>query len=130
MPDRTAQVANVIRAEVQQVLSRGLNDPRVRGLISVTRVDVTADLAEARVYVSILPAEHTELAMHGLKSAAGHVQREIAPSISMKRMPRLSFRLDESLKKQAELDAAIIQSRLPDVACPPDNAEFQEESRS
>ena len=111
MPDRTAQVATVIRAEVQQVLSRGINDPRVRGLISVTRVEVTPDLSEARVYVSILPAEHSELSMHGLRSAAGHIQREIAPAITMKRMPRLSFRLDDSLKKQAELDAAIIQTR-------------------
>ena len=130
MSDRTAQVANVIRAEVQQVLSRGLNDPRVRGLISVTRVDVTADLSEARVFVSILPEEHTELTMHGLKSAAGHVQREIAPSITMKRMPRLSFRLDDSLKRQAQIDAAINQSRTGDAPDHPQAVEFQEESRS
>lgn len=130
MPDRTAQVATVIRAEVQQVLSRGINDPRVRGLISVTKVDVTSNLAEARVYVSILPAEHSELTMHGLKSAAGFIQREIAPSIVMKRMPRLSFRLDESLKRQAEIDAAITHARqggAPDHQ-PDDN--FQEEPRS
>jgi ribosome-binding factor A len=130
MSDRTAQVANVIRAEVQQVLSRGINDPRVRGLISVTKVDVTADLAEARVFVSILPEQHTELTMHGLKSAAGHIQREIAPSITMKRMPRLSFRLDDSLKKQAIIDAAIIQSRASGAAEPSENTDFQEESRS
>jgi ribosome-binding factor A len=130
MPDRTAQVAAVIRAEVQQVLSRGVNDPRVRGLISVTKVDVTADLAEARVFVSILPQEHAELTMHGLRSAAGFIQREIAPAITMKRMPRLSFRLDDSLKKQAVLDAAITQSRHGGAAEFHKDDDFQEESRS
>ena len=130
MHDRTAQIAAVIRAEVQQVLSRGLNDPRVRGLISVTKVDMTADLSEARVFVSILPAEHAELSMHGLRSAAGHIQREIASAIAMKRMPRISFRLDESLKKQAEIDAAINQAR---AGAAPDSAlgeSLQKDTRS
>jgi len=107
MTQRTEQVASVVRHAVQRVLSRGLNDPRVRGLVSVTRVDVTPDLAEARVHVSILPAEHTELTMHGLRSAAGHIQGEIAGEVSARRMPRLVFKLDETLKKQAEIDAAI-----------------------
>src|SRR4051812_1897982 len=114
MPDRTAQLSSVIRANVQAVLSRGLNDPRVRGLISVTKVEVLPDLSEARIHVSILPAEHSELTMHGLRSAAGHIQREIAPAVTMKRMPRLSFRLDESLKKQAEIDSAITHAALRD----------------
>ena len=92
---------------MQRVLSRGLNDPRVRGLISVTRVDITPDLADAKVYVSILPVEHTELTMHGLRSAAGHIQAEIAGDVSARRLPRLVFRLDESLKKQAQIDAVI-----------------------
>ena len=107
MAQRTEQIASVIRHAVQRVLSRGVNDPRVRGLVSVTRVEVTPDLADARVYVSILPAEHSELTMHGLRSAAKHVQGEIAGEVSARRMPRLDFRLDESLKKQAEIDAAI-----------------------
>jgi ribosome-binding factor A len=111
MTQRTEQIASVIRAAVQAVLSRGLNDPRVRGLISVTKVEVLPDLSEARVHVSVLPAEQAELTMHGLRGAAGYVQREIAPEVTAKRMPRLVFRLDESLKKQSEINAAIAQGR-------------------
>jgi ribosome-binding factor A len=107
MSQRTEQISSVIRHAVQRVLSRGLNDPRIRGLVSVTKVEVTPDLAEARVHVSILPAEHTELTMHGLQSAARHIQSEIAEDVSARRLPRLVFKLDESLKKQAEIDAAI-----------------------
>lgn len=107
MSQRTAQIASVIQTAVQRVITRGLNDPRIRGLISVTKVEVTPDLSEARVYVSVLPAEHSELTMHGLRSASGHIQSEIADEVAARRLPRLSFRLDESLKKQADLDQAI-----------------------
>jgi ribosome-binding factor A len=107
MSQRTAQIASVIQTAVQRVITRGLNDPRVRGLISVTKVEVSPDLADARVFVSVLPAEHSELTMHGLRSAAGFIQSEIAGEVAARRLPRLSFRLDESLKKQAALDEAI-----------------------
>lgn len=111
---RTEQIGAVIRASVQAVLSRGLHDPRVRGLISVTAVEVTPDLAEARVMVSVLPEEHAELTMHGLRGAAGFIQRQIAGEVTAKRMPRLSFRLDDSLKKQSRIDAALGPTRDDD----------------
>jgi ribosome-binding factor A len=111
MTHRLEQVGSVIRVAVQSVLARGLNDPRVRGLVSVTKVEVAPDLSEARVFVSVLPAEHSELTMHGLKSAAGHIQSEIAKQVAARRMPRLAFRLDDSLKKQAAIDAALFRSR-------------------
>lgn len=111
MSQRTHQIASVIQTAVQRVITRGLNDPRVRGLISVTKVEVSPDLGEARVFVSILPAEHSELTMYGLRSAAGHIQAEIAKEVAARRLPRLSFRLDESLKRQAALDQAIQQDQ-------------------
>jgi ribosome-binding factor A len=61
----------------------------------------------------VLPAEHSDLTMHGLKSAAGFIQSEIAEEITARRLPRLSFRLDESLKKQATLDQAIADQPAP-----------------
>src|SRR5262245_20459949 len=100
MSQRTEQLGSVIQGSVQRLITRGLNDPRIGGLISVTKVEVTDDLAEARVFVSILPAERSELTMHGLHSAAGYVQREVAKDVAARRMPRLSFRLDTSLKRQ------------------------------
>lgn len=107
MPDRTVQLASVIRAAVQAVIARGLNDPRVRGLISVTKVEVAPDMSEARIFVSILPAEDANLTMHGLHSAARHIQSQIAREIVSRRLPRLTFKLDDSLKRQALIDAAI-----------------------
>jgi ribosome-binding factor A len=107
MSTRTEKIASVIHHAVQEVMTRGLNDPRVRGLVSITRVEVAPDLADARIFVSVLPAERGELTLRGLSDAAGYIQREAAPAVSARRMPRLHFRLDDSLKKQASLDAAI-----------------------
>ena len=107
MSIRTDKIASVIRHAVQDVISRGLGDPRIRGLVSITHVDVTADLSEAKVHVSVLPATHEDLTMHGLQDAAGHIQHEIAPAITSRRLPKLRFVKDDSLKKQAALDAAL-----------------------
>jgi ribosome-binding factor A len=107
MSTRTDKLASVIHHAVQHLITRGLHDPRIRGLISVTKVEVTPDLGEAKVCVSVLPLAQQELTLHGLREAAGHIQHEIAPEITARRMPRLRFVVDDSLKRQAALDAAL-----------------------
>jgi ribosome-binding factor A len=111
MNTRAAQVASIIRRAEQERLARGLNDPRIRGLISVTKVQVSDDLVDARVFVSVLPEEAQTLTMHGLRHAAGHLQGQIAPLLQMRRAPRLTFRLDESLKRLARVDAVLAHVR-------------------
>ena len=111
MSQRTAQVASLIQRAVQSTLSRGLHDERVRGLISVTKVEVSSDLANATVYVSVMPAERAELTLHGLRHAAGRIRSRVAGAVSLRRVPRLAFALDDSLKKQAALDAALAEAR-------------------
>jgi ribosome-binding factor A len=111
MPERTVQLGSVLQQAIQEVILRGLNDPRVRGLISITKVEVLPDLSEARVFVSVLPEQHAALTVRALGHAAGHIQAKIAPQLSLKRLPRLQFRVDDSLKKQASLDAALAHDR-------------------
>ena len=118
------QTVSVLERAVQTVLSRGLNDPRVRGLISVTGIKVSDDLRNATVMVSILPEEHAGTSMHGLKSAARHIRREVGDIVSLRRVPDLSFKLDQSLKKHAAVLAAIEAARQRDA----DNGEEEEPS--
>jgi len=66
-------------------------------------VTVTADLREAFVYVSVLPTETSKRVLAGLQHATGHMQGVLCRELSMKTVPRLDFRLDETLKKQAEV---------------------------
>lgn len=113
MSSHSEQVASVLRKAVQGILSKGLSDPRVRGLISVTRVNISPDLADAQVWVSVLPAEHAKLTVRGLGHAAKHIRTQVSKTVALRRMPRLSFHLDESLKKQAEIHAAINKAMDP-----------------
>jgi ribosome-binding factor A len=111
MTHRPDQVASLIQRAVQTVLGRGLGDPRIRGLISVTRVRVDDALSQAAIYVSVLPDEHADLSLKGLQHAAARIRKQIGKAVQLRRMPRLSFHLDESIKKQAEFDAALAEAR-------------------
>jgi ribosome-binding factor A len=110
MSHRPEQVASVIRRAVQEQIVRGLHDPRVRGLVSITKVVVDDDLSEATLSISVLPHEFAPLSIEGLRSAAQHIQRRAREGLPLRRMPRLRFVLDDSLKRSAETDAALLRA--------------------
>lgn len=105
--DRPLQVAGEIRRSVQAEIGRGLNDPRVQGLVSVTEVEVLPDFSEARVKVSVLPEQKASLTLSGLRAAAGFLRRRVMDETRIGRVPRLVFELDERFKRESALDAAI-----------------------
>ncbi len=107
MSRRTDQIASILHQAVQSVLQEGLADPRARGMATVTGVKVTDDLSQAVVSISIFPEKHEDLYMHALEDAANYVRREAAERVSLHRPPKLLFRLDRSLKKQAAVYAAL-----------------------
>ena len=95
---------------ISQAISRGLQDPRIQGLITLTSVTVSDDLADATVMTSVLPAEKQEPTIEGLNAAAGYIRREITRYIDMRRLPAIHFKSDSSLKKQLEIMRAINQA--------------------
>ena len=117
---RAKQLASVIRREVERVLAKGLNDPRVRGLVTITGVDLTADLKRAEIRVSVLPETHEDLTMHGLRAATRHIRREAMGRVHSKEMPRLTFKLDRGLKRQREVFEALARAREELPADPDD----------
>jgi ribosome-binding factor A len=108
---RQKKVQAQIQRIVAHVLQKDVADPRVDGLISVTRVDVTPDLREARVFLSVLGGKRTpETVIEGIKSAGRHIQAEVADGLALRYAPRLSFELDQMLKKQAEILKVISEA--------------------
>lgn len=105
--DRSAQVAAEVRRALQSEIGRGLNDPRVQGIVSVTEVSLSPDLSEARVRVSVLPEERASLTLSGLRAASGFLRRRVMDGTRIGRVPRLLFEVDERLKRQSALDAAL-----------------------
>jgi ribosome-binding factor A len=101
---RQQKVAAQIQRIVATVLLREIADPRVDGLISVTKVEVTPDLREAKVYLSILGGKKTPTTvMAGITSAGRRITGEVADKLPLQYVPRLTFHLDESLKRQADI---------------------------
>jgi len=101
---RQLKVASQLQRIVATVLLRDIADPRIDGLVSVTKVEITRDLREAKVYLSVLGGQRTpETVLQGIKSAGRHIQSEAAEGLALRYAPRLTFVLDESLKKQAEI---------------------------
>lgn len=107
MSRRTEQMASTLLRALQEIITRGLQDPRVSGLITVTGLRVSEDKREATVMVSVLPADRQELTMHGLRAAVPHIRHQLGEMVDMRNTPNLSFKLDGSLKKQAGVIAAM-----------------------
>ncbi len=102
MTVRQQKVASLIRRLVSDILAREIADPRVDGLITVTRVQVSPDIREAKVFISILGQKGSAATvLAGIVSATRHIQKEVGKGMATRIMPHLTFLLDESLKKQA-----------------------------
>ncbi|MFZ4574960.1 MAG: 30S ribosome-binding factor RbfA [Phycisphaerales bacterium] len=107
MSHKVEQMAAAIQRAVQQVIAKGLQDPRVSGLITIIDVRVTRDLAQAVISFSVLPQDREELVLHGLQTAANYIRREVGEIVRSRSMPQFVFKLDRSLKKQAAVLADI-----------------------
>lgn len=96
-----------ISEEVLKALSeeiRSLKDPRIHGLVSVTKCEVTGDLRYAKVFISVLGSDEDKKdVMRGLKSAAGFLRREVAARVQLRYAPELIFHLDESITHGAHI---------------------------
>ncbi|MGP1271975.1 MAG: 30S ribosome-binding factor RbfA [Phycisphaerales bacterium] len=112
MNQRAQQAAGLVREAVQKVISSHLHDPRVRGLVTVTRVTISDDLKSATVYVSVMPEQHRDLTMHGLRAAAKHIRRRISDELALRSIPELTFKSDAAAARQAQvLDALALVAR-------------------
>jgi len=84
-----------------------LKDPRI-GFVTVTGVDTSPDLRQARVYVSVLGSERErELSLAGLAAAHGVLQARVAKSVRMKRTPQLAFEYDPTVEHGVRMTQLI-----------------------
>lgn len=94
---RVEKLQELIKQEMSKMLLREIKDPRI-GFVTVTDVEVTGDLREAKIYVSIMGGEEqVQASLEGLHSALGFIRREIGKRIRLRFTPEISFALDNSL---------------------------------
>ena len=100
---RSERVADQIRAEIADVLMRKVKDPRI-GFVTVTAVEVADDLRHAKVFVSILEdVDSRQKTLKVLLKASGFIRSELGKRLRLKFLPQLTFHLDESAQKTAQI---------------------------
>lgn len=101
---RRERLNGLLREEMSAILLRDTKDPRLAHLLSITAVDVSADLKYAKVFVSVLGVEEEKAeVMEGLKSAAGFLRRELSLRLRLRHVPELSFRRDDSIERGSRI---------------------------
>ncbi len=110
MSRRTERLGKVIKQEISELLEREVSDPRLGSLISVTEVSISPDLKYAKVFVSILGDEIDKSEMlAGFNAAGGFLRKKLAPRLSMRCVPQLSFYYDDSIERGANVLKLIEQ---------------------
>jgi ribosome-binding factor A len=104
MSTRTERVADLIRREMMDILMRKMRDPRL-SFISVTGVEVAADLGSAKIWLSSLDGvEKRAEIVKVLTHAAPFLRRELAPRLGLREVPELRFAYDESIERGARVE--------------------------
>jgi ribosome-binding factor A len=104
-PDR---VAEAIREEVATFLNEHVKDPRVRGLVTVTGVDLTRDLRHAKVFVSVLGSDEERAATYeGLASVAAHLRSRVGRALRLRVAPEIVFKEDQSVAHAARIESLL-----------------------
>ena len=113
---RTQRVAEQVQKELAQIIQLEMKDPRL-GLVTVSAVDVSRDLAFADIYVSFLGVddqERIEESVEVLNHASGFLRSQLARAVKLRFTPRLRFYYDSSLSRGQYLSSLIEQAVAED----------------
>ncbi len=114
MTRRTRQVGELLKEELSDIIRREVKDPRI-GFMSITEVDVTQDLRQARVFISVLHEEERAGTMDALESAALFIRHHLKPRLRMRQIPMLEFRADRSMAYAQHISETLRQIERQDA---------------
>ncbi len=108
MSHRALRVGEAIQQHLAVLLQRELNDPRV-GMVTIAAVDVSRDLAHAKVYYSVLDESKVKETQEGLKHASGFLRTLLAKKLNIRHVPCLHFVYDDTTLKANRICSLIDQ---------------------
>jgi ribosome-binding factor A len=104
-PDR---VGEAVREEIAAFLAGGVKDPRVVGLVTVTAVEMSRDLAQANVFVSIYGSDDDRATtMEGLESVATGLRGRVGRALRLRIAPHITFRQDDSIARASRIETLL-----------------------
>lgn len=104
---RLNRINEELRKELSKLVTFELKNPKITGMVSVTKVKITPDFKFAQVYVSLLNSKNIKKTMEGLKESAGFLKSQIARTINLRITPELVFELDDSLEQGARIESIL-----------------------
>lgn len=115
-PRRIQRIQSRVRQDIAELLLTELKDPRLKAIISITRVEVTNDLSFARVYWSVLGGEgDRRTAERFLEGAASFIQGRVSKGLEIRTAPKLVFHFDDSIEKGVAVSKLIDEAMQADA---------------
>ncbi|MBN1795917.1 MAG: 30S ribosome-binding factor RbfA [Sedimentisphaerales bacterium] len=118
MPSRRQEkFSRAVKKAVSYAIAEGLNDPRIEGFVSVTRVEMSADLRNADVYLSIFGGTESSQrkTFSALEHARSRIQAFVAGELNSKFCPVIHLKYDEAFKKILETMRILNEVKQPDA---------------
>ena len=106
---RVERINSEIRKELSDILLNNINDPRVKGLISVTKVDTTNDLSHCKIDLSIFSGnkQQDKQTFETICSMGGFIRKELAGRVDLRIVPELHFRFDDGFDQSEKINKLI-----------------------
>ena len=121
---RSERVAGQLRRELAQVIQQEVNDPAV-GFISISDVEVTRDLAHAKVFVTVFESEKAASSIEALQQKAPFLRHRLSQEMRLRSVPELHFHHDSSVETGLRMDN-LIRSALESDSNNPDSGDSTE----
>ena len=113
-PRRRERLASLIEEVVSELLQRHIKDPRVHGLVSITRVEVSQDISHARIHVSVMGTEEERRdTMRALEHATGFVRSRLGDELTIRHVPEVQFVLDRSIEEGDRVLSILNSLHIP-----------------
>jgi len=108
MSTRAERVAEAIRRLASEIVQRQLKDPRLKGIITITKVEVKPDLRLAKIFYSVLGNDKKQrLVTQGLKSAKNFIRARIGDELSLRYIPEIILIIDKSAEYKERIDTIL-----------------------
>ena len=115
---RPTRVGELLQAEIAQLLLRQLKDPRL-SMVTISRVEVSADLRHACIYISRMGSEAEQrAALQGCEHAAGFIRGQLGKHLKLRYTPELIFKLDTTIAYGVRI-SRILHDLIPEPAVEP-----------
>ncbi len=107
IPGRVARVSEAVKEALSEIVQEEVKDPRL-GMVTITRVKMTADLRRARIWTSFLGGEEErQLGLEVLERAKGGIRAELSRRVRLKFVPELEFRWDTGLEEDLRIEGIM-----------------------